>query len=109
MRIRFFFLLLLSLGSLWAAPTQKTPQDVEVLANNVSKEGTLVHAVGNVVLYSPKYLITADEAFYDQANGDLELFGNITLLEGVNYASRSGHTKINLNTDKGVSDPLFFF
>lgn len=109
MRIRFFFLLLLSLGSLWAAPTQKTPQDVEVLANNVSKEGTLVHAVGNVVLYSPKYLITADEAFYDQANGDLELFGNITMLEGVNYASRSGHTKINLNTDKGVSDPLFFF
>lgn len=31
------------------------------------------------------------------------------MLEGVNYASRSGHTKINLNTDKGVSDPLFFF
>lgn len=109
MRIRFFSLLLLSLGSLWAAPTQKTPQDVEVLANNVSKEGTLVHAVGNVVLYSPKYLITADEAYYDQSNSDLELFGNITMLEGVNYASRSGHTKINLNTDKGVSDPLFFF
>jgi len=109
MQIRFFFLLLLSLGSLWSAPAQKTPQDVEVLANNVSKEGTLVHAVGNVVLYSPKYLITADEAYYDQENGDLELFGNITILEGVSYASRSGHTKLNLNTDKGTSDPLFVF
>ena len=109
MQIKFFFLLLLSLGSLWAAPAQKTPQDVEVLANNVSKEGTLVHAVGNVVLYSPKYLITADEAYYDQENGDLELFGNITILEGVSYASRSGHTKLNLNTDKGTSDPLFVF
>ncbi len=109
MRIRIFFLLVLSLGSLWAATAQKAPEDVEVLANTVSKDGTLVHAVGNVVLYSPKYLITADEAYYDQANGDLELFGNITMLEGVSYASRSGHTKINLNTDKGVSDPLFFF
>ncbi|WP_333803474.1 LPS-assembly protein LptD [Sulfurospirillum sp.] len=108
MQIRIFFLLLLSFGSLCAAETQKTPQDVEVLANTVSKEDTLVHAVGNVVLYSPKYLITADEAYYDQANGDLELFGNITMLEGVSYATRSGHTKINLNTDKGVSDPLFF-
>jgi LPS-assembly protein len=109
MRTKFFLLLMLSLGSLWAAAAQKTPQDVEVLAENVSKEGTLVHAVGNVVLYSPKYLITADEAYYDQESSDLELFGNITMLEGVNYASRSGHTKINLNTDKGVSDPLFFF
>jgi len=109
MQIKFFILLMLSLGSIWAAQAQKTPQDVEVLANNVSKEGTLIHAKGNVVLYSPKYLITADEAYYDQANGDLELFGNVTMLEGVSYATRSGHTKLNLNTDKGVSDPLFFF
>lgn len=109
MRIKFFILLMLSFGSVWAAQTQKTPQDVEVLANTVSKEGTLIHAIGNVVLYSPKYLITADEAYYDQANGDLELFGNVTMLEGVSYATRSGHTKLNLNTNKGVSDPLFFF
>ena len=109
MQTKFFLLLALSLGSLWGAGAPKTPQDVEVLAENVSKDGTMIHAVGNVVLYSPKYLITADEAYYDQSNSDLELFGNITMLEGVNYASRSGHTKINLNTDKGVSDPLFFF
>ena len=109
MRTKFFLFMVLSVGSLWAVQAQKTPQDVEVLAENVTKEGTLVHAVGNVVLYSPKYLITADEAYYDQESSDLELFGNITMLEGVNYASRSGHTKINLNTDKGVSDPLFFF
>ena len=109
MRIKFFVLLVLSLGSMWAAQTQKTPQDVEVLAQSVTKNGTLIHAVNDVVLYSPKYLITADEAYYDHESGDLELFGNITMLEGVSYASRSGHTKLNLNTDKGISDPLFFF
>lgn len=106
MQIKVFFLMVLSLGSLWAV---EPAQDVEVLAQTVTKEGTLVHAVGNVVLYSPKYLITADEAYYDYESGDLELFGNITTLEGVKYASRSGHTKLNLNTDKGISDPLFFF
>jgi len=84
-------------------------QDVELLAQKVTKEGTIAHAVGNVVVYSPKYLITADEAFYDNESGDLEMFGNITMLEGVSYASRSGHTKLNLKTDHGVSDPLFFF
>ena len=105
MQIKFFLLLVLFFGSVWAQP----PQDVEVLAQNVTKNGTMVHAVKDVVLYSPKYLITADEAYYDYESGDLELFGNITMLEGVSYATRSGHTKLNLNTDKGVSDPLFFF
>jgi len=114
MHIKFFLFTVLSLGSLWAAPAQKTPeqkgpQDVEVLAENVTKKGTLIHAINNVVLYSPKSLITEDEAYYDTASGDLELFGNITMLEGVSYASRTGHTKLNLNTNIGVSDPLFFF
>jgi len=98
---------MLVLGSLWAQ--EASVQDVELLAKNVTKEGTIAHAVGNVVIYSPKYLITADEAFYDYESGDLEMFGNITMLEGVSYASRSGHTKLNLKTDNGVSDPLFFF
>lgn len=84
-------------------------EDVELLAKTVTKEGTVAHAVGNVVVYSPKYLITSDEAYYDYQSGDLELIGNITILEGVNYASRSGHTKLNLKTDEGTSEPLFFF
>lgn len=87
----------------------KAPQDVEVLAQNVTKEGNVIHAVGNVVLYSPKYLITADEAFYNHETGDLDLHGNVTMQEGVSYASRSGHTKININTDQGNASPLFFF
>ena len=85
------------------------PQDVEVLAKNVTKDGSIVHAEGNVVLYSQKYLITADKADYNYETGDLDLLGNITILEGVNYASRSGKTKLNLKTDKGESEPLFFF
>ncbi len=99
--------LILLLSSLWAVEPQV--QDIELLAQNVTKEGSIAHAVGSVVVYSPKYLITADEAFYNYESGDLELFGNITMLEGVSYASRSGHTKLNLKTDHGVSDPLFFF
>lgn len=88
---------------------ESTLQDVEVLAQTVTKEGAVVHAVGSVVLYSPKYLLTADEAFYNQETGDLDLHGNVTMLEGVTYASRSGHIKINLNTDQGGASPLFFF
>lgn len=106
MQIKSIFLLLFIVVGLWA---KQAAQDVEVLAESVNKELNRIHARGNVVLYSQKYLITADEAYYDQENGDLELFGNITMREGMHYATRSGHAKLNLNTDKGVSDPFFFF
>ncbi len=101
----------LCLGVLHAQEETSTPkeEDAEILAQSVTKEGNLIHAVGNVVLYSPKYLITADEAYYEHETGDLELFGNITLLEGSDYASRSGYTKLNIKTDAGHSAPLFFF
>ena len=104
---RVFLVLLILLGS--ANAKEKEAQDIEVLAQSVTKEGNLVHAVGNVVLYSPKYLITADEAYYDYETSDVELIGNITILEGISYVSRSGHTNLNLKTDKGDSTPLFFF
>ena len=100
MQIKSIFLLLFIVVGLWA---KQAAQDVEVLAESVNKELNRIHARGNVVLYSQKYLITADEAYYDQENGDLELFGNITMREGMHYATRSGHAKLNLNTDKGVS------
>jgi LPS-assembly protein len=84
-------------------------QNVEVLAKNVKKDGFIIHAKGNVVLYSQKYLITADKADYNQKTGDLNLYGDITVLEGITYSSKSGKMKLNLNTDVGSFEPLFFF
>jgi len=84
-------------------------QNVEVLAKSVSKKANIIHAKGDVVLYSQKYLITADEAKYNQKTGDLNLFGDITVLEGVNYSIKSGKVTLNLNNDMGSFAPLFFF
>ena len=104
MYIRFFFSLL-AFTILCFAQTQ----DVEVLAKNVSKNGDIIHAKGDVVLYSQKYLITADRVEYNQKTGDLNLFGDITVLEGIEYSSKSGRVALNLNSDIGSFDPLFFF
>lgn len=104
MYIRFFVFLLLFFTFSYAGV-----QNVEVLAKNVQKDGSIIHAKGNVVLYSQKYLITADKADYNQKTGDLSLFGDITILEGVQYSSKTGKATLNLNTDIGTFSPLFFF
>lgn len=104
MHIRILFLLLLSYSLSFGST-----QNVEVLAKNIKKIGFNIHAVGNVVLYSQKYLITADKADYNQETGDLELYGDITVLEGLEFSAKTGRASLNLNTDIGSFQPLFFF
>ena len=104
MLIRFLSFILLFTISLFASA-----QDVEVLAKTVKKDGEIIRASGDVVLYSQKYLITADSANFNQKTGDLELFGDITILEGVNFSAKSGRVKLNLNSDNGYFSPFFFF
>ncbi len=104
MHIRLLLLLVLFF-SLSFAQTQ----NVEVLAKNVKKSGDVIHAKGSVVLYSQKYLITADRANYNQKTGDLHLYGDITVLEGLQYSSKTGEATLNLNSDIGSFAPLFFF
>ena len=88
---------------------EQEAQKVEILAKVLEKEGTVVHAKGDVVLYSDKYIITADEAFYDYNSSDLELFGDITIMEGVSFSTRSGYAKLNLKSDSGKLTPMFAY
>jgi LPS-assembly protein len=84
-------------------------QKVEILAKNVEKQLNVIHAKNDVVLYSDKYIITADEAYYDQNSSDLELIGDITILEGSEFSTKSGYAKLNLKTDSGHLSPMFAY
>lgn len=84
-------------------------QNVELIANSIEKDNTIINANGDVLLYSEKYLITADRAIYDMDSGDLELFGNINILYGSEEASRSEYAFLNIKEDIGGFYPFFFF
>ena len=82
-------------------------QDVELLADNVGREGEIVTADKNVLVYSQDYFISADKASYDQQNGVLELFGNVNVMRGENDVSRCSYAKINLNNNDGDYETTF--
>ena len=84
----FRSILLLLISSVFLVAQE---QQVEILAKTLEKEQYRVHAKDEVILYSQKYIITADEAYYDYNSGDLELIGNITIMEGTNFSTRSGY------------------
>ena len=101
---RLILFLLISIGIL-QAQTQK----IEILAKTLDKKSTIVHAKDDVVLYSDKYIITADEAYYDYNTSDLELIGNITIMQGSSFSTRSGYAKLNLHNDSGNLTPMFAY
>jgi len=104
MLFKLSFSLLISVIFLFAQE-----QKVEILAKTIEKEKSIVHAKDEVVLYSQKYIITADEVYYDYNSSDLELIGDITIMEGMEFSSRSGYAKLNLKNDTGELTPMFAF
>lgn len=101
---RGFLLWILLLSLLYAKP-----QQVELLANSVVKNGDLIEAQGDVLVYSERYVITADKGVYNQATGDLKLSGNVSMLRGEYESTQSEEVDINLRTDEGEYIPFFYY
>ncbi|MFV0481206.1 MAG: LPS-assembly protein LptD [Campylobacteraceae bacterium] len=84
-------------------------QDVELVAKSANKNGDMIEASGDVLVYSQTYLITADKANYNTTSGDLELFGNINILRGSEEMSRSEYAFLNMKEDLGDFSPFFLY
>lgn len=84
-------------------------QKVELLANNVVRNGDLIEAQGDVLVYSERYVITADKGIYNQATGDLKLSGNVSVLRGEFESTQSEEVSLNLRTDEGEYLPFFYY
>lgn len=95
MRIR-----LLAFAGLLCSELFGNIENVEFLASDVQKNGDIITAKGNVLLYSQNYLASADSAKYDQKSNIIELFGNVSLMRGQYETSRSEYAKIDLATNE---------
>lgn len=82
-------------------------QNVELMAENVSKNGDIITAIGNVVMYSQDYFITADKAVYDEKNQVAELFGNVNSMRYLNETSRADYVKIDFKNNTQLANTNF--
>ncbi|MCR8678605.1 MULTISPECIES: LPS-assembly protein LptD [Campylobacter] len=82
-------------------------ENVEFLASDVQKDGDIITANGNVLLYSQNYLASASSAKYDQKNKIIELFGNVSLMRGEYETSRAEYARIDLSTNEMIFENSF--
>lgn len=84
-------------------------QNVELLANSVNRNQNIVIAKGDVLVFSERYLITADRALYNDATQELELFGDVNVIRGKNNGVKSNYAKFNFKTEAGSFKPFFTY
>lgn len=82
-------------------------QKVQFLASKVEKNGDITEASGDVLLYSPSYLISAKRAIYDEKNEIVELFDDVYVLKDDNQTSNSTYAKINLANNEILINNAF--
>lgn len=82
--------------------------EVNLYANTMQKNGDIVRADEDVLVYSDMYFIRADKALYNETTGEIELFGNVNILKGQDERSSSDYAKINLNSNKAYFQDFFF-
>ena len=95
------------LFALFLSSLQARVENVEFVAKEVHKEGSIVTATGDVLVYSPSYLISAKRAKYDEKNEVVELFENVSILRNNEEATNSNYAKINLKTNEITTDNTF--
>ena len=95
------------LFALFLSSLQARVENVEFVAKEVHKVGDIVTATGDVLVYSPSYLISAKRAKYDEKNEIVELFENVSILRNNEEATNSNYAKINLKTNEITTDNAF--
>jgi LPS-assembly protein len=104
--MRKLLLWLLQALFLYAATAAETAQ-VQLLAEKVTREGVKVKAEGDVIVYYKDMVLQADRAVYDTNRSVIELYGDVTLMKGLEYAMLSDYIYLDLKNEHDIFKDYF--
>ncbi len=90
----------------FAQAAQET-QKLQILAAKVTTADDTLIATGDVVIYSPKYYITADKVIYDKKLETLELFDNVIIIKDNKIKTQSNYSFLDMKKDELLQNPTF--
>jgi len=81
----------------------------QLIAKNIDSKENIVTALGNVVVFSKSYYLTADKIVYNKENETFELFDNVLIMKDNSIQTQSEYAFINLKTDAYEQNPVMLF
>lgn len=98
-----FVLALLMLSSVLNA----SEDSVEIFASTLDSNETHVSANGDVLVIYKDHYLSANQAIYDRKHKILELFGNITAMQGALYHALGEYARIDIDKEKRLFAPFY--
>ncbi len=81
----------------------------QLVAKDITSKENIVVAVGNVVIFSPTYYLSADKIIFDKEKETFELFDNVLIIKDNNIQTQSNYAFIDLKKDSFNQNPLFLY
>lgn len=104
-KLFFFAVCLQSFNSIAMA---KEEQTLQIIANKVDQNGSIITAVGDLLIFSPNYFITAQKAVYDQNNSTMNLYGNVNISKESKTISLSNYAFLDMKNEISSVTPVLF-
>lgn len=79
----------------------------QLLAKNIDSKDNKVIAIGDVVVFSNNYYLTADKIIYDKKNDTFELFDNVLILKDNNIQTQSSYAFLDIKKESYSQSPVF--
>lgn len=98
-------LLVLTLVIVSASAQGVEDEKYQINAKVLDTKNDIITAVGDVVIFSKTYFMTADKALYDRKNQTFELFDDVLILKNNMLQAQSNYAFINMQTDSMLQNP----
>jgi len=102
----FIFIFILLIQSSCMIVFAKDDETMQIIANKVDQNGTIITANGDILVFSPNYFITAQKAIYDQNSSTLELFGNVNISKDKQNISLSNYAFLDMKNEINSAKPV---
>lgn len=81
----------------------------QILAEDIETQNNVITAIGNVVVFSPSYYISAGKIIYNKEKESFELFDNVLILKDNTIQTQSNYAFVDLKTDSYDQSPVMLF
>ncbi|MCK5293377.1 MAG: LPS-assembly protein LptD [Arcobacteraceae bacterium] len=84
----------------------KDENTIQIIANSIDTNGSIINASGDVLIFAPKYYITAKRIIFDKNNSTLELFDNVNISENNKTIVLTQYAFLDMKNDVNKATPI---
>lgn len=81
-------------------------ETVQIIANTIDTNGSIINARDDVLIFSPSYYITAKRAIFDKDKNTLELFENVNISQNNQMVSLSQYAFLDMTNEINKAMPV---